>query len=93
MYIRESRRIQAKRTELEQHVGTDARMQATGKNKDEGTAQPFIDGANQTDPPFRFSNSIFQSNQRLREVKRNRRFSFGLPAQGVEIQRPKLTAR
>ena len=42
-YIRESRRIQAEFTVLEQHVGTDARMQATGKNKDELTAQPFAD--------------------------------------------------
>jgi FAD dependent oxidoreductase len=67
-YIREPRRIQAEFTALEQHVGTDARMQATGKNKDELTAQPFTDGANQK-PPFRFSNSISQSNQRLREVK------------------------
>jgi hypothetical protein len=46
-----------------------------------------------TDPPFRFSNSISQSNQRLREVKRNRRFNFGLQAQGAEIQWLKLTAR
>jgi len=62
MYIRESRRIQAKRTELEQHVGTDARMQATGKNKDELTASRLSTA--QTKPirrfgfPIRFSNQI-----------------------------------
>src|ERR1051326_7194501 len=38
-YIRESRRIQAEFTVLEQHVGTDARMQATGKSRDEVTAE------------------------------------------------------
>jgi len=42
-YIRESRRIQAEFTVLEQHVGTDARMKLTGKSKDELTAEPFGD--------------------------------------------------
>jgi hypothetical protein len=42
-YIRESRRIQAEFTVLEQHVGTDARMQLTGKKRDEITAEPFAD--------------------------------------------------
>jgi hypothetical protein len=44
-YIRESRRIQAEFTVLEQHVGTDARMQATGKSRDEVTAEVFRDSA------------------------------------------------
>lgn len=42
-YIRESRRIQAEFTVLEQHVGTDARMQVTGKTRDEVTAESFRD--------------------------------------------------
>ena len=42
-YIRESRRIQAKLTVLEQHVGTDARIQATGKSRDDVTAEVFPD--------------------------------------------------
>lgn len=42
-YIRESRRIQAEFTILEQHVGTDARMQLTGKKRDEVTAETFAD--------------------------------------------------
>jgi hypothetical protein len=42
-YIRESRRIQAEFTVLEQHVGTDARMQVTGKSRDEVTAEVFRD--------------------------------------------------
>jgi hypothetical protein len=42
-YIRESRRVQAEFTVLEQHVGTDARMQVTGKSRDELTAEPFAD--------------------------------------------------
>lgn len=42
-YIRESRRIQAEVTVAEQHVGTEARMQATGKSREEVTAQPFPD--------------------------------------------------
>lgn len=93
-YIRESRRIQAEFTALEQHVGTDARMQATGKNKDELTAQPFTGGANQKPIrrfgfPIRFLNQISD----FGKSSRNRRFGFGLQAQGVEIQWPKLTTR
>ncbi len=42
-YIRESRRIQAEFTVLEQHVGTDARMALTKKSKDEVAAEPFAD--------------------------------------------------
>jgi hypothetical protein len=42
-YIRESRRIQAEFTVLEQHVGTDARTQATGKKREELTAETFPD--------------------------------------------------
>jgi hypothetical protein len=42
-YIRESRRIQAEFTVLEQHVGTEARMQMTGKGREEVTAQVFAD--------------------------------------------------
>lgn len=42
-YIRESRRIKAEFTVLEQHVGTDARTKATGKKRDEVTAEPFFD--------------------------------------------------
>lgn len=42
-YIRESRRIQAEFTVLEQHVGTDARMKATGKKAEDLTAEPFAD--------------------------------------------------
>jgi hypothetical protein len=42
-YIRESRRIDAEFTVLEQHVGTDARMQLTGKSRDEVTAEVFPD--------------------------------------------------
>ncbi|MGH8246655.1 MAG: FAD-dependent oxidoreductase, partial [Gammaproteobacteria bacterium] len=42
-YIRESRRIRAEFTVLEQHVGTDARMQITGKSREELTAEPFAD--------------------------------------------------
>jgi len=42
-YIRESRRIQAEFTVIEQHVGTDARMALTKKNKDEVAAEPFAD--------------------------------------------------
>jgi hypothetical protein len=42
-YIRESRRIQAEFTVLEQHVGTDARMQVTGKKREEVTAEAFTD--------------------------------------------------
>jgi hypothetical protein len=42
-YIRESRRIQAEFTVLEQHVGTDARTQVTGRKRDDVTAEPFAD--------------------------------------------------
>jgi hypothetical protein len=42
-YIRESRRLEAEFTVVEQHVGTDARMQATGKKREEVTAAPFPD--------------------------------------------------
>ena len=42
-YVRESRRIQAEFTVLEQHVGTDARMQLTRKSRDEVSAEPFTD--------------------------------------------------
>jgi hypothetical protein len=42
-YIRESRRIQAEFTVLEHHVGTDARMQATGKPREEVAAESFPD--------------------------------------------------
>ncbi len=42
-YIRESRRIQAEFTVLEHHVGTDARMQAAGKPREEVAAEPFPD--------------------------------------------------
>ena len=42
-YIRESRRIKAEFTVLEQHVGTDARAKALSKAKDELTAENFND--------------------------------------------------
>jgi hypothetical protein len=42
-YVRESRRIQAEFTVLEQHVGTEMRMKATGKGRDEITAEKFPD--------------------------------------------------
>ncbi len=42
-YIRESRRIKAEFTVLEQHVGTDARMKLTGKKRAELTAEHFAD--------------------------------------------------
>lgn len=42
-YIRESRRIQAEFTVLEQHVGTEARMKLTGRSAEEVTAEPFPD--------------------------------------------------
>jgi hypothetical protein len=42
-YIRESRRIQAEFTVVEEHVGTDARMKATGKSREEVTAEVFSD--------------------------------------------------
>lgn len=42
-YIRESRRIRAEFTVLDRHVGTEARMKATGKPQDEVTAERFND--------------------------------------------------
>lgn len=42
-YVRESRRIQAEFTVVEEHVGTEARIKATGKSRAEVTAQPFED--------------------------------------------------
>jgi len=42
-YIRESRRIQAEFTVTEEMVGTDARMKALGKPREEVTAQEFPD--------------------------------------------------
>jgi hypothetical protein len=42
-YVRESRRVRAEFTVLEQHVGTDARMQVTGKKRDEVAAESFAD--------------------------------------------------
>jgi hypothetical protein len=42
-YIRESRRILAEFTVVEEHVGTDARMKAAGKPRDEVTAERFPD--------------------------------------------------
>ncbi len=42
-YIREARRIKAEFTVLEQHVGTEARMETTGLSIDELTAEHFHD--------------------------------------------------
>jgi hypothetical protein len=42
-YIRESRRIEAEYTVLEQHVGAEARRQSTGKPDEELTAENFSD--------------------------------------------------
>lgn len=42
-YIRESRRILAEFTVVEEHVGTDARMKATGKPRDGVSAEQFPD--------------------------------------------------
>jgi hypothetical protein len=42
-YVRESRRIRAEFTVVEQHVGTDARMKETGKKREEVTAARFAD--------------------------------------------------
>jgi hypothetical protein len=42
-YIRESRRIRAEFTVVEQHVGTDARMKLTGKSREEVRAEVFPD--------------------------------------------------
>lgn len=44
-YIRESRRIRAEFTVLEQHVGTDARRKLTGKTGDDVAAAHFEDSA------------------------------------------------
>lgn len=43
VYVREARRIRAEFTVLEQHVGTDARMRATGRPREQVTAEPFAD--------------------------------------------------
>lgn len=42
-YIRESRRIEAEFTVVEEHVGTEARMKATGKRREEVAAEEFAD--------------------------------------------------
>ncbi|HAB19065.1 MAG TPA: FAD-dependent oxidoreductase, partial [Verrucomicrobiales bacterium] len=42
-YVRESRRIKAEFTVLEQHVSTEARVRETGRSKDEVTAAVFAD--------------------------------------------------
>lgn len=42
-YIRESRRIRAEVTVVEQHVGLDARMKATGLSRDRVTAEEYAD--------------------------------------------------
>lgn len=42
-YIRESRRIHAEFTVLEQHVSEEARMRETGRARDDVTAEPFAD--------------------------------------------------
>ncbi len=42
-YIRESRRVEAEFTVVEEHVGTEARMKATGLKREEVTAQAFPD--------------------------------------------------
>jgi hypothetical protein len=42
-YVRESRRIRAEFTVLEQHVGTDARQKATDQKREELTAERFFD--------------------------------------------------
>jgi hypothetical protein len=42
-YIRESRRIEAEFTVLEQHVGTEARRALPGRNQEDLTAEPFAD--------------------------------------------------
>ena len=43
VYVRESRRIKAEVTVTEVHVGTDARVAATGMPRAEATAAPFAD--------------------------------------------------
>ncbi|MBM3213404.1 FAD-dependent oxidoreductase [Candidatus Poribacteria bacterium] len=42
-YMRESRRIRAEFTVVEQHVGTDARAALTGRPREEVSAEPFAD--------------------------------------------------
>jgi hypothetical protein len=42
-YVRESRRIEAEFTVLEQHVGTDARMKLTGRPRDALSAETLFD--------------------------------------------------
>jgi hypothetical protein len=42
-YIRESRRIRAEVTVVEQHVGTEARMKSTGKSREDVTAESYPD--------------------------------------------------
>jgi hypothetical protein len=42
-YIRESRRLQAEFTIVEQHVGTEARIKATGLKRDQVTAERYSD--------------------------------------------------
>ncbi|MEZ5353612.1 MAG: FAD-dependent oxidoreductase [Bryobacteraceae bacterium] len=42
-YIRESRRIQAEFTVVEEQVGTEARMRATGKSREDVRAEEFAD--------------------------------------------------
>lgn len=42
-YLREARRLRAEFTVLEQHVGTEARMAATGQAREEVVAEPFPD--------------------------------------------------
>jgi hypothetical protein len=42
-YVRESRRIKAEFTVVEQHVGTEARAKRTGKKTTEVRAEPFAD--------------------------------------------------
>jgi hypothetical protein len=42
-YIRESRRIRAELTVTEGHVATEARVQATGRPREDVTAAPFTD--------------------------------------------------
>jgi hypothetical protein len=43
IYVRESRRIRAELTVVEQHVGTEARMKATGMKREEVTAENYPD--------------------------------------------------
>lgn len=42
-YVREARRLRAEFTILEQHVGTEARMKATGQARDQVSAERFAD--------------------------------------------------